>query len=118
MLSSAQLKDAFDSFDKDKSGSLDMDEVVKLASTLGVKTTKKELEDMFKSIDVDKNNKLSFDEFLAWYRVGKHSKLNRLMKFQLEMMKGVGKLRGNLASLANVQTTYEIDYLVKEVSEC
>ena len=80
MLSSAQLKDAFDSFDKDKSNALDMDEVVKLASTLGAKTTKKELEDLFKSIDVNKDNKLSFEEFLAWYRVGKHSKLNQLMR--------------------------------------
>ena len=48
MLSSAQLKDAFDSFDKDKSNALDMDEVVKLAGSLGVKTSKKELEDLFK----------------------------------------------------------------------
>jgi EF-hand domain pair len=85
MLSSAQLKEAFDGFDKDKSGFLDMDEVVSLANTLGVKTSKKELTDLFASIDVNHDNKASFDEFLAWYRVGKHSKLTKLLKYQLEM---------------------------------
>jgi Ca2+-binding EF-hand superfamily protein len=93
MLSSAQLKEAFDSFDKDRSGALDMDEIVKLAASLGAKASKKELEELFKSIDVNHDNKLSFDEFLAWYRVGKHSKLNKLLKYQLELSKGLNSAK-------------------------
>lgn len=98
MLSSAQLKEAFDKYDKDKSGTLEMDEVVKLASSLGAKTTKNDLEDLFKSIDVDRDNRLSFNEFLAWYRVGKHSKLANLLKYQLQLEKGMQALGGSIAA--------------------
>ena len=97
MLSSAQLQEAFDKYDKDKSGFLDLDEVVKLANSLGAKASKKDLEDLFKSIDVDHDNKLTFNEFLAWYRVGKHSKLANLLKYQLQLEKGA-KLFGSSLS--------------------
>ena len=96
MLSSAQLQEAFDKYDKDKSGALDLDEVVKLANSLGAKATKKELEDLFKSIDVDHDNKLSFSEFLAWYRVGKHSKLANLLKYQMQLEKGAKVFGGSM----------------------
>lgn len=85
------MRESFESFDKDKSGQLDLDEVVKLAESLGAKTTKKDLEALFKSIDANRDNKLSFDEFLAWYRVGKHSALAGVLKYQLNMSKA-GKL--------------------------
>ena len=98
MLSSAQLKEAFDGFDKDKSGFLDMDEVVSLASSLGVKTSKKELTDLFASIDVNHDNKASFEEFLAWYRVGKHSKLTKLLKYQLEVKNRLRKSKATMDS--------------------
>lgn len=98
MLSSAQLKEAFESYDKDKSGTLEIDEVVKLASSLGAKTSKKEIEDLFNSIDVDRDNRLSFNEFLAWYRVGKHSKLADLLKYQLQLEKGVKAFGGSFAA--------------------
>lgn len=97
MLSSAQLQEAFDKYDKDKSGYLDMDEVVKLATSLGAKASKKELEELFKSIDVDHDNKLAFNEFLAWYRVGKHSKLANLLKYQMQLEKGA-KIFGSALS--------------------
>jgi len=96
MLSSAQLKEAFDGFDKDKSGFLDMDEVVSLANTLGVKTSKKELSDLFTSIDVNHDSKASFDEFLAWYRVGKHSKLTKLLKYQMEAKNQLKKAKAGM----------------------
>ena len=96
MLSSSQLKEAFDSFDKDQSGSLDLDEIVKLASSVGAKANKKDLEDLFKSIDVNHDGKLSFEEFLAWYRVGKHSKLTRLLKYQIEVQRGIAKYAAKL----------------------
>lgn len=98
MLSSAQLKEAFDGFDKDKSGFLDMDEVVSLATSLGVKTSKKELTDLFASIDVNHDNKASFEEFLAWYRVGKHSKLTKLLKYQLEVKNRLKKTKASMDS--------------------
>lgn len=93
MLSSAQLKEAFDGFDKDKSGSLEYDEVVKLAQQLGVETDAAKITELFTSIDVDNDKKLSFSEFLAWYRVGKHSKLNKVLKYQLEAQKRAAMLK-------------------------
>jgi EF-hand domain pair len=101
MLSSAQLKEAFDGFDKDKSGFLEMDEVVSLANTLGVKTSKKELSDLFTSIDVSNDGKLSFDEFLGWYRVGRHSALSGLLKYQMRIVRAAA--RPEISALANLQ---------------
>src|SRR3990167_2485516 len=101
MLSSAQLKEAFDGFDKDKSGFLDMDEVVSLASSLGVKTSKKELTDLFASIDVNHDNKASFEEFLGWYRVVRHSALTGLLKYQMAVSRAAS--RPELSALANLQ---------------
>lgn len=89
MLSSAQLKEAFDSFDKDKSQSLDTTEVARLAASLGVKTDSRAIEELFKTIDVDHDGRLSFDEFLAWYRVGKHTKLASMLKYQMQATRGI-----------------------------
>ena len=86
MLSSAQLKEAFDGFDKDQSGTLNYEEIVKLAATLGAKTSKSELEVLFKDIDVNKDGNLSFEEFLAWYRVGKMGKLASTLKLQMDLL--------------------------------
>ena len=75
-----------------------MDEVVKLASSRGAKTTKHDIEELFKSIDVDHDNRLSFNEFLAWYRVGKHSKLANLLKYQMQIEKGMQALGGSITA--------------------
>jgi Ca2+-binding EF-hand superfamily protein len=100
MLSSAQLKEAFDKYDKDQSGHFEMEEVVKLATSLGAKASKRDLEDLFRSIDVNFDNKLSFNEFLAWYRVGKHSKLSNLLKYQMQFEKGINKAGQYLNQMA------------------
>lgn len=92
MLSSSQLKAAFNEFDKDSSGYLSLDEIVKLSTKLGTKVAKRELEALFHSIDTDKNGMLSFDEFLAWYRVGKNTKLAHTLKYQLSIMQGLNFL--------------------------
>jgi hypothetical protein len=86
MLSSAQLKEAFDSYDKDKSGALSFDEVNKLVQSLGAKSSKEDLEKMFKGIDTNSDGTLSFEEFLAWYRVGKSTILARTLRYQLELL--------------------------------
>lgn len=101
MLSSSQLKSAFDEFDKDKSGQLDLNEVVKLANQLGVKTAKKELEALFTSIDADRDSKLSFEEFLAWYRVGKQSGLNTMLRYQINMTRYFSKLDEQLKKIVS-----------------
>lgn len=89
MLSSSQLKEAFDGFDKDKSGKLSLDEVVKLAGQLGMKVSKRDLETLFRSIDTNKDDSLDFEEFLAWYRVGKNTTLAGALKYQLNAKKAL-----------------------------
>ena len=89
MLSSSQIKDTFDSYDKDKSGKLSLDEVVKLSTQLGITVTKPELDALFKSIDTDNDGNLSFEEFLAWYRVGKNNKIALNLKNQIEAKKAM-----------------------------
>lgn len=100
MLSSSQLKEAFDEFDKDKNGYMSLDEIVKLSSKLGVKVAKRDLEALFHSIDTDKDNKLSFEEFLAWYRVGKNSNLAFMLKYQLGVQKAIKSITPEPHNLA------------------
>jgi hypothetical protein len=112
MLSSAQLKDAFESYDKDKSGTLEMDEIVKLAGSLGVKTTKEDLIKLFSSIDVDKDNKLSFDEFIGWYRVGRNEKLAGALKYELNTQhaaKLISRFSKNSTANGNKTTVLEVE---------
>jgi EF-hand domain pair len=101
MLSSAQLKEAFDGFDKDKSGALSFDEVAKLVQSLGAKSSKEDLEKMFKGIDTNADGTLSFEEFLAWYRVGKSSALARTLRYQLELLSRSKKV-ASLAKSGNI----------------
>ena len=100
MLSSAQLKVVFDEFDKDKSGVLDLEEVVKMVRTLKVEIEKREVENQFKAIDTNHNGKISFDEFLAWYRVGRHTSLATALKYQLNLHKVAQIFRKSNANAA------------------
>ena len=83
MLSSAQLKEAFDGFDKDKSGSLELDEIVGLAMALGIKAKRSKLEALFSAIDANNDGQVNFEEFITWYRIGRHTQLTSLAKFYI-----------------------------------
>lgn len=62
----AEIKEAFDMFDKNKDGSITTKELGKAMRELGAKPTKKELKKFIKDIDKDGNGKIEWAEFLEF----------------------------------------------------
>eukprot|EP00483_Globobulimina_turgida_P005108 UN05118 len=60
-----QLKIAFNLFDKDQNGVIDLDELQTVLKTLGQNIGKQEIEDMIASVDQDDDGKIDFDEFIT-----------------------------------------------------
>lgn len=58
-----ELKEAFDEFDYDKSGTIDKEEFANFMQKLGYKPTLVEIQEMIDEVDKDKNGCISFDEF-------------------------------------------------------
>ena len=61
----AEYQEAFDMFDKDKSGSIDEEELGCVMRRLGHEMTDEELKQMVAKVDTDNNGEIDFDEFLA-----------------------------------------------------
>jgi len=59
------LREVFDSFDADKSGSLTKKELQQLLQILEVDSSSSHAEKIFKKIDENHDGKISFDEFVA-----------------------------------------------------
>lgn len=62
-LTPEKIKKEWDLADKDKSGSLDYNEIVRLTKKLNLKLKQKKIKEIFKSVDVDGNKELDFEEF-------------------------------------------------------
>lgn len=58
------LKEAFNAFDKDKTGSIPTDTVGTILEMLGQKLTEDELDDIIDEFDEDESGELEFDEFI------------------------------------------------------
>ena len=69
--STEDLRKVFDSFDKDGSGELDLNEVVEAAKELDQDVSIAELDSIFKKIDKNHNGKIDFDEFKTWWELSK-----------------------------------------------
>ena len=59
-----EIKQTFDLFDKDKSGSIDRQELGEVFKSLGQHYTDQELQEMIDEIDDDGNGAIEFAEFL------------------------------------------------------
>jgi len=84
MLSRQQLQEAFDKVDTDKSGSIDVAELEVLAKDLNTEINMTDVESLFNEIDLNHDGKVSFNEFTAWWRLGRHSGLRKVMKATLK----------------------------------
>ncbi len=67
----AQLLIVFKSLDKDNSGYIDADELVKASKELGTELTKEQADSTLVKIDTDGDKKISFDEFAYWWSSGR-----------------------------------------------
>jgi hypothetical protein len=67
----AQIKTIFDSFDTDKSGFIDKDELKGVAAGLGLEMGNVEAENMVRDLDLNKDGKISPDEFNLWWLAGR-----------------------------------------------
>ncbi len=65
-------KKAFDSYDNNKNGLLDLDEIYNILKSFAKQNnfpnpTKKECEEVFKSLDLNKDGKINYDEFKVFF---------------------------------------------------
>ncbi len=65
-LSLDELKQAFDSFDTDRNGSLSPEEVMNVLRYLGMNPNTADIKSIFISTDKDVSNTIEFDEFSQW----------------------------------------------------
>lgn len=59
------LRDVFDFVDVDKGGTISIDELQQLMTTLGLQPSQEELKAMMDDIDMDGNGEIDFDEFVT-----------------------------------------------------
>lgn len=57
-------RDVFDSFDADKSESIDLEELAEVFRALGQTPSTEEIQDIIKEVDIDGSGQIDFDEFL------------------------------------------------------
>jgi len=58
------MKEAFNLFDKDKSGFIDAKELKSVMNTLGEKLSDEEISAMIKAADLDGNGTIEYEEFV------------------------------------------------------
>ena len=59
-----EYKEAFQIFDKDGSGSIDVYELRRVFRSLGKNLTRQEVQDLFDEVDTDGSGGIEFEEFL------------------------------------------------------
>ena len=85
MLSTADLKRAFDEFDVNKNGTLDLGEIEKLCSSIGVTTDLTQAREFFNKIGTDHDGSITFQEFVAWYRCGQNDSIESAFRSVKEL---------------------------------
>jgi Ca2+-binding EF-hand superfamily protein len=58
-----ELKDAFDLFDADRSGTISAKELQKVMKAMEINCSKQEIEDLMRLMDADGSGSIDFDEF-------------------------------------------------------
>jgi len=59
-----EMRDAFNVFDKDKGGTISIDELHNVLDSLSHKATNEEIQAMISQVDVNNDGEISFDEFV------------------------------------------------------
>jgi calmodulin len=97
----ARLKEAFDKFDKDKSGAIDLKELAAVISSLGGSATEEEIEEAMVELDTNKDGNCCFEEFKTFWCSksglgGHNSTMLKFLKMKMQagsfMSKGASAL--------------------------
>jgi hypothetical protein len=68
------IETVFRSFDKDESGTIEINELSALSQELNHELSEQELQIAFNDIDVDQDGKISLEEFVNWWKKGRKGK--------------------------------------------
>lgn len=74
------IEQVFKSFDKDESGTIEINELRDVAKELGHEITEEELQIVFDEIDENKDGKISLTEFTKWWIKGRKGMSNLMKK--------------------------------------
>lgn len=69
-LKQGDVKKAFERFDKDNSGAIDLKELSDLSRELGQTLTTSQAKEAFKDLDLNNDGTIDFEEFSRWYFSG------------------------------------------------
>ena len=91
-----ELRDTFEEYDADDSGSLDVDELAKVMRASGIECGREELQAAVFEVDTDGNGTLDFDEFVAvmdgLLSEGSASKMSELFR-HVNKLRKVGSIK-------------------------
>lgn len=119
------LKDVFDLFDKDKSGSISTAELGDVMRSLGQNPTEAELQDMVNEVDTDQSGSIEFNEFMAMMATSIQPKdfaEETMAAFKVFDKDGSGtisaeELKAVMKSLGENLTDEEIDDMIREADK-
>lgn len=89
----------FQSFDKDSSGFIDLNELNDVAKELGRPLDAAELNECMKDLDANKDGKISFEEFQQWWLSGRQGLsvlMRKLLAFKIKTLKFVDSISGTI----------------------
>lgn len=112
------LKEAFDLFDKEGTGKINVKELKVAIRALGFEPKKDEMRKMINEVDKDGTGKLSFDDFvflMSWKMSEKDSREDIVKAFRLIDEEETGKI--NLQQLQRVATMIGDDISLEELQE-
>lgn len=97
IVSTKDLKQVFQAFDKDKSGSIELSELWAVLKELGETIPEQELSKLVKKMDLNGDGKISYSEFDFWWKHGIKGKLKNVVQLKLKAMKGLKQAHNKLA---------------------
>jgi len=120
-----EIKDAFNLFDTDGSGSIDAKELQVAMTALGFEPKKEEIQQMIAGIDKDGSGTIEFEEFLAMMTEkmeGKDSNEEMIKAFKMFDEEGKGKitienLRRVAKDLGEIISEEELHQMIDEADE-
>ena len=89
-----QIEQIFNSFDKDKSGTIELNELKEVAQALGETLTDQQTRGIVKKLDTDGDGKISLKEFKFWWMNGLKGKLGNLVHLKAKTMKMTKEFMG------------------------